>query len=92
LNTQDIVETWRQNAKQEGREESHQEGVKQSLFDLCEARFGAMLQDVRAVVEGTHDEAVLRSWIRLAATRSNDEMNAAIREFAQAERRLASAS
>jgi hypothetical protein len=84
MNTQDIVETWRQDAMQEG--------MKECLFDVYEARFGAMPQDVRVAIEDTHDGAILRSWIKLASTRSNDEINTAIREFAQAERRLASAS
>lgn len=79
MDTQDIVEIWRREAIQEGREEGREEGVKQTLVDVCEARFGAMPDDVRAVIEDTHDDATLRVWIKLAATRSADEIIAAIR-------------
>jgi hypothetical protein len=40
-----------------------------------------MPEDLRAVVEGTHDEPTLLAWLRLAGTRSADEIAAAIRTF-----------
>ena len=75
MNTQDIVETWRKEAIQEGV----QEGVQQSLIDIYEARFGAVPEEIRAVIEDTHDEPTLRAWLKLAGTRGADEIAAAIR-------------
>ena len=62
-----------------------QEGVKQgvvhALVEVYEARFGAMPEDLREVVEDTDDEPTLVAWLRLAGTRSADEIAAAIRSF-----------
>ena len=77
MDTQDIVETWRREAIQEGVER----GIKQGLIEVYEARFGAMPEDLRTVVEDTDDEPTLRAWLRLAGTRSADEVAAAIRSF-----------
>jgi len=97
MDTQDIVETWRREAVQEGVEKGLQQGlerglergleqgVKQgvahSLVEVYEARFGAMPKALRAVVEATDDERTLVAWLRLAGTRSADEIAAAIRSF-----------
>jgi hypothetical protein len=75
--TQDIVETWRLEAIQEGVKQ----GVAHSLLEVYEARFGAMPEDLRAVVEGIDDEPTLVRWLRLVGTRSADEIAAAIRSF-----------
>lgn len=75
MQTQDIVETWRREAVQEGVEQ----GVARSLIGLYEVRFGAMPDDLRAIIEDTHDEATLSGWVKLAGTRSADEVAAAIR-------------
>ena len=77
MQTQDIVETWRQKAVQEGLER----GVARSLISFYEARFGAMPDDVRAIIDDTHDEATLDGWVKLAGTRSADEVAAAIRAY-----------
>ena len=91
MDTQDIVETWRREAVQEGIKQGVQEGIKQgvqegikqgvahSLVEVYEARFGAMPGDLRAAVEDTDDEPTLVAWLRLAGTRSADEIAAAIR-------------
>jgi flagellar biosynthesis/type III secretory pathway protein FliH len=87
MNTQDIVETWRREAIQEGVKQGIEEGVKQgiergvacSLIDIYEARFGAMPGDLRALVEASHDEATLRAWVKLASTSGANEIAAAIR-------------
>jgi hypothetical protein len=73
MDTQDIVETWRR--------EAIQEGVKHSVVEAYEARFGAMPADLRAVVDDIDDERALVSWLRLVVTRSADEVAAAIRSF-----------
>jgi flagellar biosynthesis/type III secretory pathway protein FliH len=83
MDTQDIVEHWRREAIQEGVqqgvEQGRERGVACSLIDIYEARFGAMPDDLRAVVEDTHDEPMLRAWVRLASTRGANEIAAAIR-------------
>jgi flagellar biosynthesis/type III secretory pathway protein FliH len=93
MDTQDIVETWRREAVQEGvqtgpkqgLEQGLEQGVKQgvahSLVEVYEARFGAMPEDLRAVVEDTDDEPTLVAWLRLAGTRGAGEIAAAIRAF-----------
>ena len=73
MNTQDIVETWRR--------EAVQEGFQQSLIEIYEARFGTMPEEIRAVIDDTHDEPTLRAWLKLAGTRSADEIAAAIHAF-----------
>lgn len=74
MNTQDIVETWRQEAIQVGIER----GITRSLIDIYEVRFGTMPEGLRAVIEDTHDESTLRAWLKLAGTRSADAIAAAI--------------
>jgi hypothetical protein len=75
MDTQDIVDNWRREAIQEGVKQ----GVAHSLIEVYEARFGAMPQDLRAVVDDTDDETTLIAWLRLAGTRGADEIVAAIR-------------
>ncbi|MEO7732519.1 MAG: hypothetical protein ABIY55_16240 [Kofleriaceae bacterium] len=77
MDTQDIVDTWRREAVQEGLER----GVARSLVDAFEVRFGAMPEDLRAVIEDTHDESTLRTWFKLAVTGGADEIIATIRAF-----------
>jgi len=109
MHTQDIVETWRREAVQEGLEQGVKRGIEQglergieqglergieqgleqglkrgvaqSLVEVYEARFGSMPEDLRAVIEKTDDEPTLVSWLRLAGTRSADEIGAALRAF-----------
>jgi hypothetical protein len=81
MDTQDIVETWRREAVQEGIKQGVEQGIKQGLIEVYEARFGAMSEDLRAVVEDTDHEPTLITWLRLAGTRSVDELAAAIRSF-----------
>ncbi len=77
MNTQDIVETWRPKAIQEGVKQ----GLARSLIRIWEARFGTMPDEIRAVIEDTHDEPTLYSWLELASIRSADELAAAIHAF-----------
>jgi hypothetical protein len=93
MDTQDIVETWRREAVQEGVEQGVKQGLEQgleqgvrqgvahSVVEVYEARFGAMPEDLRAVVEDIDDEPTLIKWLRLVGTRSADEIAAAIRSF-----------
>jgi hypothetical protein len=79
MDTQDIVETWRREAIQEGVEQGREQGLAHALVEVYESRFGAMPDDVRAVVDDTDDESTLVAWLRLAGTRSASEITAAIR-------------
>jgi hypothetical protein len=85
MNTQDIVETWRREAIQEGVKQGIEQGIERgiarSLIDIYEARFGAMPGEIRAVIEDTHDEPTLRAWLKLAGTQGADEIAAVIRAF-----------
>ena len=78
MDTQDIVERWRSEAIQEGVRQGLELGVAQSLIAVYESRLGAMPPELRAAVAATHDEPTLRAWLMLAATRSADEIRAAI--------------
>src|SRR4029077_14134635 len=68
MDTQDIVETWRREAIQEGVKQGVKQGVAHALVEVYEARFGTMPEDLRAVVEDTDDEPTLVAWLRLAGT------------------------
>jgi hypothetical protein len=97
MDTQDIVDTWRREAVQEGIKQGVEQGIKQGVeqgikqgveqgikqgvVEVYEARFGAMPDDLRAVVEDTDDESTLVAWLRLAGTRSADEIAATIRSL-----------
>jgi hypothetical protein len=70
METQGIVETWKQKLKDEGRREA--------LVAFYEARFGPVPADIRSAVERARDEATLETWIQLFATRSADEIAAAL--------------
>jgi hypothetical protein len=65
----------------QGIEQGIERGIVRSLVDVYEARFGAMAEEIRAVIEDTHDETTLRGWLKLAGTRGADEVAAAIRAF-----------
>jgi hypothetical protein len=81
MDTQDIVETWRREAIQEGVKQGLKQGIAHSLIEVYEVRFGAMPEDLRTVVEDTDDEPTLVAWLRLVGTRSVDEIAAVIRSF-----------
>jgi len=81
MNTQDIVDTWRREAIQEGIEQGIERGIARSLVDIYEVRFGAMPEDLRVVIEDTHEEPTLRAWLKLAGTRGADEIAAVIHAF-----------
>jgi predicted transposase/invertase (TIGR01784 family) len=73
--TKDTIVT----AGQEIFEQGIKRGIVRSLINIYEARFGAMPEEIRAVIEATHDEPTLLAWLTLAGTRGVDEITAAIR-------------
>jgi predicted transposase/invertase (TIGR01784 family) len=80
--TKDTIVTAGQQLIKQGLEQGLKQGIEQgivrSLVDVYEARFGAMPEAIRAVIEATHDEPTLRVWLKLAGTRGADEIAAAI--------------
>jgi hypothetical protein len=77
----DTIVTAGQQLIEQGRKQGIEQGIVRSLSNIYEARFGAMPEDLRAVVEATHDELTLLTWLTLAGTRGVDEITAAIRAF-----------
>ena len=71
MSTQDIVETFRQKQRTES--------VREVLLDLYADRFGAPPEDVTDLIDRMQDRAVLRGWLKVAATGSADEVHAALR-------------
>ena len=68
--TQDIVEQY--------LTKQRQEELIRSLFSVYKARFGQPPRDIVATIEQTGDLPVLRGWLDLFATRSVDEIAAAL--------------
>jgi hypothetical protein len=77
-----IFDEWdrrvRQKSRKEGLEEGREQGIRQSLVDLYEARFGSIPATLRAAIEATEDEDTLRQWVVLAGTGSAQEIGAAV--------------
>ena len=73
--------------RQQALEQGLKQGVAHSLVEVYEARFGEMPEDLRAVVEDTAGEPTRVAWLRLAGTRSVDEIAAAIRSFRASQRK-----
>jgi len=76
--TKDTIVTAGQELIEQGRKQGIEQGIARSFVDVYEARFGAMPEAIRAVIEATHDEPTLRAWLKLAGTRGADEIAAAI--------------
>jgi hypothetical protein len=76
--TKDTIVTAGQQLFEQGRKQGIEQGIARSLVDVYEARFGAMPEAIRVVIEATHDEPTLRAWLKLAGTRGADEIAAAI--------------
>jgi hypothetical protein len=52
--------------------------IVRSLVHIYQSGFGTMPDELRSVIEDTHDEATLYAWLKLAGTRSADDVAAAI--------------
>lgn len=85
VETADIVEAFRREATQkgiaQGLAQGRAQGAAHSLVAVYEARFGAMPEDLRTIVENTHDDAMLLTWLQFASTHRANEVAAAIRSF-----------
>lgn len=82
MSTHDVVETWKQRMIEQGVARGMRQGLEQgvaaSLLDAYAARFGTTPPDLAAKVSSTHDEATLRTWLKLVVTLSPDEIAAAL--------------
>jgi hypothetical protein len=83
-----VYEQWEQQVTEKGIELGIERGreleAKQTLRMLYEARFGPMPDALTAMIEATHDTAALQRWSLLAATRSLEEVTAAMQAGASA--------
>ena len=90
MTTREIVEAWRREAFEQGREQGLRElfeegreqgialGFAKGLMKVYEARFGTLPPEIRAVLDRTHDEATLQDWFELFSVRSAQEIAAAL--------------
>jgi hypothetical protein len=86
MSTQDIVEQFLAERRQESLQEGLQKGVIGSLLSVYKARFGQPPGDIVAAIEQTDDLSVLQGWLDLFATRSADEIAAALQAPRQSSR------
>ena len=62
----------------QGLDQGRDEGIAISILALFESRFGAPPGEVTAVVKATHDQARLLGWVKIVASGSVEEVQAAI--------------
>ncbi len=91
MSTQQWYETWkaeqrregrkegRKEGRQEGRKEGRQEGRKEGLIAMYQARFGAMPEDLRVIIQATDDEERLLGWYELVTAPSAEAFSDAIK-------------
>jgi hypothetical protein len=79
-----VYEQWERQVAQKGIEQGRELALKQTLRMLYEARFGAMPGALTATIAAAHDTAVLEPWILLVATRSPEDVAAAVQAGASA--------
>jgi len=92
MSTQDIVAEWEREKEANGFRKGHDQGRDQGLAEglvqgLIEgllfgyrARFGAMPEDLRRLVEATHDPETLRGWCALLSTATPESFAQAVRD------------
>ena len=82
MDTQELIDAWERETFEKGIEEGIEKGIEkgigESLLDLYAARFGPVPGSIRARIESTHDTQTLRSWLKLVALGSAEEVEAAL--------------
>jgi len=68
----------RREGRREGRDEGRREGEQGMLLGLYRARFGAVPAAIEAAVKAADEEATRVGWLELFATKSADEIRAAL--------------
>ena len=79
MSTQDIVESFIQQCREEGRQEGRQEGLMEAILTLYKLRFGAPSAEITAAIQSSHDLSTLRDWLRIVGERSLEDVMAALR-------------
>ena len=74
MSTMELYEQWVQKTKAEGLEQ----GLKQSLIAVYQARFGTLPSEIAAAIESTHDTAMLNRWLDRTATGTPEEIASAL--------------
>jgi hypothetical protein len=70
MSTQDIVEKY--------LTEVRLQQAARDLLAVYRARFGEPPRDIVAAIEGVRDDSLLEKWLALVATRSADDVDAAL--------------
>lgn len=65
--------------RNEGRDEGRDEGIRKTLLSVYRARFGEVPPDLATSVEATDDDETLAAWAGIFATRTPEEIAAAVR-------------
>ena len=76
MSTQDIVAEWEREKEANG----FRKGLVEGLVEGYRARFGAMSEDLRRLVEATHDPETLRGWYALLSTATPESFAQAVRD------------
>jgi len=87
MSMMELYEEWKQKTEakgikkgiKKGIEKGREEALKESLVAAYRVRFGALPADLAAVIEATHDVAVLRTWHERIVTGTREEIAAALR-------------
>jgi hypothetical protein len=66
----------------QGLRQGLDQGLAEAVITLYETRFGEPPSDIVAIIERTHDRAVLRGWLKLVGTGSADQVAIALRNEA----------
>lgn len=79
MSTQDIVENFLRETREEGRQEGRQEMLAEAILQAYAERLGPPPAEIEAIVQQTHDQAILRGWFKLVVTATADDMLRAIK-------------
>jgi hypothetical protein len=83
MSTQDIVAEWEREREAKGFLKGHDQGLVEGLVEgllfAYRARFGAMSDELRRLLEDTHDPQTLRRWGDLLSTATPESFAQAVR-------------
>jgi hypothetical protein len=77
-----VYEQWERQVTEKARAQAIEQEAKQTLNMLYEARFGTMPGAIVEAIAATRDLATLRRWTLLVATRSAEDVAAAVQASA----------
>lgn len=79
MSTEDIVEKMMAQRSAKARDEGLDQGLAEAVITMYEARFGTPPANIVALVEQTHDRAVLLGWLeRIGTGSAADDVAAAL--------------